>query len=92
MTRNQLFIALAGGAAVLAFVSAKLTSGDSDRYDIVVTSDGDRVSVSGDEIEIEGRGGDVVVHTKDGTVSCKKNGGTIVVERSDGTSTEIICD
>lgn len=94
MNRNQLFIALAGGAAVLAIVSASINSDDHDRGrgGFTVIADGDRVSVSGDEIEIESRGDDIVVHTKDGTVSCKKNGGTVVVNRDDGSSTEITCD
>jgi|GEM_PF-1683512 len=94
MTRNQLFMALAGGATVLAVISAGLTSSDhADDHDgFLVIAGGDRVSVSGDDIEIESRGDSIVVHTKDGTINCTKNGGTVVIEREDGTKTEISCD
>jgi len=81
MTRNQLFIALAGGAVVLALVSASLTSEESRMF-----------SGGGASIEIENRGDEVIVHTKDGSINCTKNGGTVVIERADGSKTEITCD
>lgn len=81
MTRNQLFIALAGGAVVLAVISGSLTSEKDKTF-----------SVTGASILVENRDDDVIVHTKDGSVNCTKNGGTVVIERADGTKTEITCD
>lgn len=93
MTRNQIFGAGVAIIVVLMAIGSFFTDEgqgyrdhDRDGFKIDVEIDSDD-----DEIVITSRGGNTVVHTRQGKIECEAGQDAITVTREDGTQTRIEC-
>lgn len=93
MTRNQIFGV--GVAVIVAFMAIGSFFSDEDRDYRYRDRDGFKVNVEidvdDDEVVITSRGGNTVVHTKDGKIECEPGQDAITITRDDGSQTRIEC-